>query len=213
MRIVDKLIEKNRDWVSKMNESNPNFFDGLKNQQHPEVLWIGCSDSRVSSNVITGMMPGDIFVHRNVANMVVSTDFNLLSVLQYAVDYLQVKCIIVCGHYNCGGVIAAYHSRQLGLIDNWLNPIRDVYFMNKKELSSFEDEGERINRLCELNVKQQVHNVCHTTIVQNAWDRGQELSICGLIYDVANGLLKDLKEVHNSTRNIPSIYVVDSPET
>jgi carbonic anhydrase len=209
MKIIEELIRNNKEWAEQTQRENPDFFNKLANEQHPEILWIGCSDSRVSSNVVTMKRPGDIFVHRNVANLVVNTDFNMLSVLQYAVEYLKVKCIIVCGHYNCGGVTAAYHGKQLGLIDNWLSHIRDVYYANRKEVDSYATETERIKRLCEINVKQQAHNVCHTTIVQNAWRNGQELSVCGMIYDVSDGSLKDLKVILNSTESIPKLYIVE----
>lgn len=209
MKIIDELIKNNQEWVEKTKSEDKYFFKALAKEQHPEILWIGCSDSRVSSNIVTMKRPGEIFVHRNVANMVINTDFNLLSVLQYAVDYLKVKCIIVCGHYNCGGVIAAYKGKQLGLIDHWLGHIKDVYYANKNEIESYPSEEERINRLCEINVKQQVHNICHTTIVQNAWKNGQELSVCAMIYDVSDGSLKDLKIVLDSTETIPKVYIVE----
>jgi carbonic anhydrase len=208
MRVIEELIKNNRNWAEQTKKDEPDFFDKLANQQHPEILWIGCSDSRVSSNLITGKKPGEIFVHRNVANVVENTDFNCLSVLQYAVEYLKVNTIIVCGHYNCGGVTAAYHGKELGLIDNWLRNIRDVYYANREEIYQLDDEKDRIDRLCELNVKQQVHNVCHTTIVQNAWKRGQKLSVCGMIYDVKDGILKDLKIVLDSTEAVSNPYLV-----
>lgn len=208
MRVIEELIRNNKEWAEQTKKKEPDFFDKLANQQHPEILWIGCSDSRVSSNLITGKKPGEIFVHRNVANVVENTDFNCLSVLQYAVEYLKVNTIIVCGHYNCGGVTAAYHGKELGLIDNWLRNIRDVYYANQDEIYKLDDEKARIDRLCELNVKHQVHNVCHTTIVQNAWKRGQKLSVCGMIYDVSDGILKDLKVVLDSADAVSNPYLV-----
>ncbi|MFT5780728.1 MAG: carbonic anhydrase [Pseudomonas sp.] len=174
------------------------FFKRLAAQQCPEFLWIGCSDSRVPANEVVGMMPSELFVHRNVANMVVATDMNMLSVLQYAVDVLQVKHVIVCGHYGCGGVRAAISHQALGLIDNWLRAIKALYHQNLPEFEGMNDE-QRVNRLCKLTVQRQVRNVCHTTIVQNAWMRGKELTVYGWIYGLENGLIKDL----NSTISAP----------
>ncbi len=209
LQIVDKLIANNKKWAEETNRNSPGFFDKLAKQQHPEMLWIGCADSRVPANTIAGVMPGEVFVHRNVANLVVNTDFNCLSVMQYAVEVLKVKYVIVCGHYNCGGVKAALDGKQFGLIDNWLANIRDVYKEHKEEIYKLDSYDERFDRLCELNVRQQVYNVCHTTIVQNAWARGQELTVCGVIYDVADGLLKDLDVVVNSKELLNEVYLVD----
>lgn len=175
-----------------MSLSDPTFFPKLAKQQSPEFLWIGCSDSRVPANEIVGLLPGELFVHRNVANLVIHTDMNCLSVLQYAVEILKVKHIIVCGHYGCGGVKAALESHPHGLIDNWLRHIRDVYRRKAQDLMRIVDEQQRVDRLCELNVVEQVTNVGNTTIVQEAWQRGQLLTIHGWIYGIANGLLKDL---------------------
>jgi len=207
MRVIDKLIEKNKAWADQVKQEHPDFFKGLAYEQHPEILWIGCVDSRVATDLITGMEPGQLFVHRNVANLVPSTDFNSLSVIQYAVDYLKVKYIIVCGHYNCGGVIAAYNREELGLIDNWIGNIRNVYHTYKDEIEALKTTEEQTDLLCELNVKQQVRNVCNTSIVQNAWKKGQEITVCGMIYSVKDGLLKDLGIKYDSTETIPDAYI------
>lgn len=175
-----------------MTETEPDFFTKLAQQQAPDSLWIGCSDSRVPANQIVGLLPGELFVHRNVANLVIHSDMNCLSVLQYAVDVLKIKHIIVCGHYGCGGVKAAIDSRPHGLIDNWLRHVRDIYLQYKEDLDRKADETERLDRLCELNVRQQVVNVGNTTIVQDAWARNQSVTVHGWIYRVADGLLKDL---------------------
>jgi carbonic anhydrase len=186
------LFANNRKWASKISQSDPSFFPALAKQQHPEFLWIGCSDSRVPANEIIGMLPGELFVHRNVANLVIHTDMNCLSVLQYAVEILKVKHIIVCGHYGCGGVRAAMENHPHGLIDNWLRDIRDLHQRRSPELLSLSRVDERINRLCELNVIEQVKNVGNTTIVQEAWQKGQMVSIHGWIYAISDGLLNDL---------------------
>lgn len=193
MKELEKIFEKNRQWANEMTQADPLFFQRLANQQSPEYLWIGCSDSRVPANEIIGMQPGELFVHRNVANLVIHTDMNCLSVMQYAVDLLRVKHIIVCGHYGCGGVRAAMESRAHGLIDNWLGHLRDIYRKHEEELQSGEFTTDNVlNRLCELNVIEQVKNVAQSTIVQDAWCRKQQLSIHGLIYSVADGRLHDL---------------------
>jgi carbonic anhydrase len=186
---LDVLFEKNRDWALSVKASDPLFFEKLSAQQSPEYLWIGCSDSRVPANQIVGLMPGEVFVHRNVANMVVHTDLNCLTVLQYAVDVLKVKHVMVVGHYGCGGVAAAYENADNGLIDNWLRNIKDVQYHHQLQLDAIEDKAQRLELLCELNVVSQVSNVCHTTIVQNAWRRGQPLAIHGWVYSLADGLL------------------------
>ena len=201
-----QLLENNRLWSERTRAQKPDFFEKLSRQQAPEYLWIGCSDSRVPANEIVGLLPGEIFVHRNVANVVVHTDLNCLSVLQYAVEVLQVKHIIVCGHYGCGGVAAALRNAELGLIDNWLRHIKDVYQMHSEELDAIPDEEARIARLCELNVAEQAANVCYTTIVQGAWRRGQELSVNGFIYGLRDGLIHDLGFRIASVEDIPSIY-------
>ena len=190
--MLDDLKANNRAWADRMVAQDPEFFRRLERQQGPQYLWIGCSDSRVPSTQLVGMQPGDMFVHRNVANVVAHTDFNCLSVLQYAVDVLKVNHVIVCGHDGCGGVKAAMENRHLGLIENWLRHVQDVMRSHDSELATIADASERLNRLCELNVIEQVLNVSRTTIVQNAWNRGQELAVHGLIYGIGDGLLRDL---------------------
>lgn len=192
MQTLANLFSNNRRWAEEMTAENPRYFAMLAKQQKPEYLWIGCADSRVPANQVIGLMPGEVFVHRNVANLVNHTDFNCLSVLEYAVCVLKVKHVIVCGHYGCGGVQAALQDRELGLIDNWLRHIRDIRQKHVDELYAIDDPTERLNRLCELNVMEQVQNLCSTTIVQAAWHRGQDISIHGLIYDLNDGLLRDL---------------------
>lgn len=190
---LQDLLTKNKAWAESIKATDPEFFNSLVGQQMPRYLWIGCSDSRVPSTQLVGMLPGDMFVHRNVANVVAHTDFNCLSVLQYAVDVLKVNHVIVCGHDGCGGVKAAMENRHLGLIENWLRHVQDVMRSHDSELATIADPVERLNRLCELNVIEQVLNVSRTTIVQNAWNRGQELAVHGLIYGIGDGLLRDLK--------------------
>jgi carbonic anhydrase len=189
---LDDLFDKNKQWADSVKTSDPAFFEKLAAQQNPEYLWIGCSDSRVPANQIVGLLPGEIFVHRNVANMVVHTDFNCMTVLQYAVTVLKVKHVIVVGHYGCGGISAAYGHVDQGLIDNWLRHIKDVLHTHNDELSAINDEEERLNRLCELNVQAQVEHVCQSTIAQKAWAADQELSVHGWVYSIQDGLLKDL---------------------
>jgi carbonic anhydrase len=191
MKLLKPLFDNNRRWAGRIRQENPDFFEQLAKQQTPEYLWIGCSDSRVPSNQIIDLMPGEVFVHRNIANMVIHTDLNCLSVLQYAVDVLKVKHIMVVGHYGCGGVRAAMGQQRLGLIDNWLGHLRDIYRIYQDELLQM-DEAKRFDRLCELNVIEQVANVTSSTIVQEAWDRGQEVAVHGWIYGIDNGLLTDL---------------------
>lgn len=192
MRILGSLFENNRKWAARLKERDPDFFMKLSQQQTPHYLWIGCSDSRVPANQIVDLLPGDIFVHRNIANVVVHTDLNCLSVIHYAVEVLGIQHIIVCGHYGCGGVKAAMENKEHGLIDNWLRHIRDVYRYHRQELDSVMDEIKRLDLLCELNVIEQVANVCHTTIVQNTWKSGRKLSVHGWIYSIEDGILKDL---------------------
>ncbi|HWB59280.1 MAG TPA: carbonate dehydratase [Chthoniobacteraceae bacterium] len=187
-----QLFENNRRWAEEIKSRQPDFFTILSKQQVPAYLWIGCADSRVPANEIVGLMPGEVFVHRNVANIVTHTDFNCLSVIQFAVDVLKVEHVIVTGHYGCGGVVAAMKPDDLGLITNWLRHIRDIYLRHRDEVDAFPTEAERVNRLCELNVREQVRNVCQTTIVQAAWKRGQKLAVHGWIYGLADGLLRDL---------------------
>lgn len=205
---LPQLFRQNRAWAENIKREDPAFFEKLATQQAPEYLWIGCSDSRVPANEIMNLMPGEVFVHRNVANVVIHTDFNCLSCIQYAVEILHVKHIIVCGHYGCGGVKAAMRNNQLGLIDNWLRHIKDVYQMHERELDSIQDEEMRVDRLCELNVVEQVNNVCRTTIVQSAWTRGQSLSVHGLIYHLKDGLLRDMNVHIHNTQEMPSVHLM-----
>ena len=191
MHSPDTLFQQNRAWARRMVDDDPSFFDNLAHGQRPQWLWIGCSDSRVPANQIVDLQPGEIFVHRNVGNIVVHTDLNCLSVLQYAVDILEVQHVIVCGHYGCGGIGAAISGARLGLVDNWLRHIVDVADKHRAELDAL-DEPARQDRLAELNVIEQVTNVCETTIVRDAWRRGQELWVRGWIYGIADGLLRDL---------------------
>jgi len=192
MKSLSLLIDNNRKWAEQLIKKQPDFFQKLSLQQSPDYLWIGCADSRVPANEIVGLLPGELFVHRNVANIVSHTDMNCLSVLQYAIDILKVKHIIVCGHYGCGGVKAAIEDISHGLIDNWLRSIRNIYHRNAAEFVSFNKDSDKINKLCELNVKEQVLNVANTTIIQDAWARDQQVTIHGWIYDISDGLLRDL---------------------
>ncbi len=192
MKKLEGLLENNRQWSQQITESDPTFFSSLADQQNPQYLWIGCSDSRVSANMIVGLKPGEIFVHRNVANLVNHTDMNCLSVIQFAVEVLKVGHIIVCGHYGCGGVQAAMEMDRHGLIDNWLRHIQDTANLHSNLLNSILDPSERLDRLCQLNVAEQVLNVGETTIVQDAWSSGQELEIHGWIYGLKDGLVRDL---------------------
>jgi carbonic anhydrase len=189
---LKELFERNRAWAAEVTRRDPDFFARLRTQQAPQFLWIGCSDSRVPANEICGLAPGEMFVHRNVANVVVHADVNCLSCMQYAVDVLKVRDIIVCGHYGCGGVLAALRDDRLGLVDNWLRHVQDVKLKHGVEMERLKGEAERHRRLCELNVIEQVNNVSQTTVLREAWARGQELAIHGWIYDVADGLLRDL---------------------
>ena len=206
MRVLKYLFDNNRAWAQKMVDRDPHFFETLAAQQAPQYLWIGCSDSRVPANEIIGLLPGEVFVHRNVANIIVHTDLNCLSVIQYAIEVLQVKHVIVCGHYGCGGVGAAMQNKEFGLIDNWLRHLKDVYKNNDSELNGIEDEHARFDRFCELNVIQQVYNVCHTTIVQRAWRRGQELSVHGWIYGLRDGLINDLQVTITSPDELDDLF-------
>ena len=192
MRSLQNLFANNRAWAARRVAERPDFFQRLEAQQNPDYLWIGCSDSRVPANEIVGLLPGELFVHRNVANVVVHTDLNCLSVVQYAVDVLQVDHIIVCGHYGCGGVRAALENQKFGLIDNWLRHVQDVRRRHAHAIDSLWDADARARRLCELNVIDQALHVCKTTVVQDAWDRGQQLTVHGWIYDLHDGLLRDL---------------------
>ncbi|HXO40978.1 MAG TPA: carbonate dehydratase [Thermoanaerobaculia bacterium] len=192
MRLLAHLFANNRTWAAAMTHQDPEFFQRLAQQQAPQYLWIGCSDSRVPANQIVGLMPGEMFVHRNVANVVVHTDLNCLSTIQFAVEVLRVHHIVVCGHYGCGGVLAALRGEKLGLVDNWLQHVRDLRLRHDQHLATLPSDKERHERLCELNVLEQVCNVSQTTIVRDAWQRGQELAVHGWIYDIRDGLLRDL---------------------
>ncbi len=192
MQTLDHLFASNEAWARRIREQDPDFFDKLSHQQSPAYLWIGCSDSRVPANDIVGLLPGELFVHRNIANVVVHTDLNCLSVMQFAIDLLKVRHIIVCGHYGCSGVSAALRRARLGLADNWLRHVQDVRQKHAPMLEKMEDATAAANRLCELNVIEQVTNVCQTTIAQDAWDRGQELTVHGWIYGLHDGRLRDL---------------------
>ena len=212
MDALDHLFANNRSWAEKIKTEDPQFFSKLSSQQQPEYLWIGCSDSRVPSNQIIGLMPGEVFVHRNVANIVIHSDLNCQSVLQYAVDVLQVKHIMVVGHYGCGGVRAAMETAPHGLIDNWLRSLKDIYAAQRPLFTQVETAEDRVDLLCELNVKAQVLNVCHTIVVQNAWERGQQLAVHGWIYGVRDGLLHDLNVTVNGSDQIdPEYRVIGNP--
>jgi carbonic anhydrase len=206
MRTLPILFENNREWARRTTERDPDFFRLLAEQQSPKYLWIGCSDSRVPANDIVGLLPGELFVHRNVANVVVHTDLNCLSVLQYAIDVLKVEHVIVCGHYGCGGVRAAYSRSSLGLIDNWLRHVQDVRDRHEQAIREPASDEARIDRLCELNVIEQVLHVCQTTIVEDAWRRGQSLSIHGWIYALRDGLLRDLRCTVTCADEVAEIY-------
>jgi carbonic anhydrase len=206
LRSLAHLFENNRAWADSMVRSDPAFFSKLAQQQSPEYLWIGCSDSRVPANQIIGLLPGDVFVHRNVANVVVHTDLNCLSVLQFAIDVLAVRHIIVCGHYGCGGVGAALRRERHGLVDNWLGHVHDVAVKHELRLAALADEGKRLARLCELNVVEQVVNVAQTTVVRDAWQRGQAVTLHGWIYGVHDGLLRDLKMTAARPEEVVPLY-------
>jgi carbonic anhydrase len=192
MRVLSQLFENNRAWAAEMTRQDPEFFSRLSGKQTPQYLWIGCSDSRVPANQIVSLLPGQMFVHRNVANLVIHTDLNCLSAIQYAVEVLRVGHIIVCGHYRCGGIRAALHDEKYGLIDNWLRHVQDVRWKYGAQLDALETSDQKLNRLCELNVIEQVLNVSQTTVVRDAWRSGQELAMHGWIYDIDDGLLRDL---------------------
>jgi carbonic anhydrase len=206
MKDLKHLLEQNREWAAAITASDPEFFQNLAKQQSPKYLWIGCADSRVPATQLVGMIPGEMFVHRNVANVVVHTDFNCLSVMQYAVDVLQVHHIIICGHHGCGGVKAAMENSQLGLIDNWLRHVQDVVREHEPELLHIDDPAKQLDRLCELNVIEQVLNVARTTIVQSAWQRGQELVVHGWIYGLEDGLLRDLEISIDCAEGLTAAY-------
>lgn len=205
MKALSVLFEKNRKWAAGIRASNPDFFSRLVAQQSPQYLWIGCSDSRVPANEIVGLLPGELFVHRNVANLVVHTDMNCLSVLQYAVDFLKITHVIVCGHYGCGGVKAAMEARPHGLVDNWLRHVRDIQQRYHEMLDAIPSDSERLQRLCELNAVEQVINVGNTTIIRDAWARGQSVTVHGWIYDVADGVLMDLDVCITSQQELEAL--------
>lgn len=208
LRMLDELFRNNRSWADSVKARDPDFFEKLAQQQSPQFLWIGCADSRVPANEIMGLLPGEVFVHRNVANLVVHTDMNCLSVLQYAVEVLKVKHILVTGHYGCGGVKAAMETQKFGLIDNWLRHIKDIYRIHEGAFAGLTHE-QKLDRMCELNVVEQVANVCHTTILQDAWARGQEVSVHGFIFSVRDGILRDLGVHYSAGNQLPAIYRMD----
>lgn len=208
MKLYNSLLEGNKQWVRERLEQDPEYFERLSKGQSPQFLWIGCSDSRVPANEITNTQPGDIFVHRNIANMVVHSDMNMLSVLDYAVNILKVKHVIVCGHYGCGGVKAAMQNEQYGLVDNWLRFIKDVYRTHSHELDSIKDEEKRFNRFAELNVIEQVLDLTKTTIIQNAWKERNEPKVHGWIYELKTGLIKDLGVSFDSSAKLQPIFRV-----
>lgn len=201
-----KILENNKKWVEEKIKVSPNFFNNLAEGQQPPLLWIGCSDSRVPANEIIGAEPGEVFVHRNIANMVVHSDMNMLSVLDYAVNALKVKHVIVCGHYGCGGVKAAMGNDSIGVIDNWIRHIKDVYRLNHEELNAISDEKERFNKFVELNVKEQVFDLAKTSIVQSAWKNGQSLSIHGWVYGLNSGYVTDLGVNFSSDKDLDNVY-------
>ena len=205
MTPYDKLLENNKSWAENQVQIDPDFFNRLLNQQSPKFLWIGCSDSRVPADKITGTEPGEIFVHRNIANLVVNTDINLLSVLQYSVEVLKVEHVIVCGHYGCGGVKAAMGNTHLGIIDNWLKEIKDVYRINRDEINAINDEAEKTNRMVELVVKEQVFNLAKTSIIQQAWKRDQRPQLHGWVYGLNNGILKPIVDMTDDSE-MDSLY-------
>lgn len=206
MRILSKLFENNQKWAERVSQTDPELFSRLSQLQNPDYLWIGCSDSRVPANQVIGLEPGEVFVHRNVANVVVHTDLNCLSVIQYAVEVLQVDHIIVCGHYGCGGVKAAMSGQELGLIENWLRHIQDIQSAHRERLAAITDEQLRCDRMCELNVIGQVMNVCRTTILRDAWNRGQKVAVHGWIYSLNDGLLHDLNMCVTGDDNAEEVY-------
>ena len=211
MRTLTHLFESNKAWAGQIRQQHPDFFIKLSRQQSPSYLWIGCSDSRVPANEIVGLLPGELFVHRNVANLVVHTDLNCLSVMQFAVDILKVRHIIVCGHYGCSGVNAALRRERLGLSDNWLRHLQDVRHKHEQRLAAAGGDSDASDRLCELNVIEQVVNVCYTTIARDAWERGQELTVHGWIYGLQDGILRDLNvTVDDFGKTLPTYHAAIS---
>jgi carbonic anhydrase len=205
----NKLLENNKKWVEKKLSHDPEFFEKLSSGQKPPLLWIGCADSRVPANEIIGAEPGEVFVHRNIANMVIHSDINMLSVLDYAVNVLEVRHIIVCGHYGCGGVQTAMTNKHIGLIDNWIRHIKDVYRFHHEELNSIKEEKKRFDRFVELNVVEQVLDLAKTSIVQAAWERGQKLHVHGWVYDLKDGLINDLKMTIRDNKGLSEVYQLD----
>lgn len=201
-----KILDNNKDWVEQQLAVDENYFKDLSKGQNPPLLWIGCSDSRVPANEIIGAKPGEVFVHRNIANLVVHTDINMLSVLDYAVNALKVKHVLVCGHYGCGGVKAAMGNQSIGIIDNWIRNIKDVYRVNKEELNAIEDEDKKFNRMVELNVIEQVFNLAKTSIVQNAWNIGQELHLHGWVYGLNSGYVTDLNVNFSNNDDLDTMF-------
>jgi carbonic anhydrase len=208
--VYEKLFEGNKKWAEDMTKKDPQFFAKHAKEQKPPVLWIGCSDSRVPANEVTGTLPGEIFVHRNIANMVVHTDLSMLSVLDYAVNILSVTDVIVCGHYGCGGIMAALGNRPIGIVENWLRNIKDVYRLHQRELDALKNKEKRAERLVELNVIEQVLNLSKTSIVQNAWEKGQKLAIHGVVYDLNTGILNDLEATMKDQSELPKYYLLHS---
>jgi len=208
-KFYNQLLENNKQWVHGKLANDPDYFKKLSVGQKPPVLWIGCADSRVPANEIIGAEPGEVFVHRNIANMVVHSDMNMLSVLDYAVNVLQVKHIIVCGHYGCGGVQAAMTNKHIGLIDNWIRHIKDVYRLHRSELDAIEKESDRFDRFVELNVFEQVLDLGKTSIVQGAWERGQDLHVHGWVYDIHDGMIKDLQVTLKDIETLSDVYKLD----
>lgn len=205
----NKLLDNNKKWVAETLKKDPEFFNRLANGQSPPILWIGCADSRVPANEIIGAVPGDVFVHRNIANMVVHSDMNMLSVLDYAVNILKVKHVIVCGHYGCGGVQAALTNKHFGLIDNWIRHIKDVYRLHQDELNSIADEKAKFDRFVELNVFEQVYDLAKTSIIQSAWEKGQDLHIHGWVYDIRDGIINDQQITIKNNDSLSEVYKLD----
>jgi len=206
VRSLSHLFDNNRAWSERIRRSRPDFFADLSRQQRPKYLWIGCADSRVPANEIVGLQPGELFVHRNIANVVVHSDLNCLSVMQFAVQVLQVEHIIVCGHYGCSGVSAALQDQRVGLADNWLRHVQDVHSKHDHKVAAVAELPGRVDRLCELNVIEQVANVCQTTVVRDAWDRGQELAVHGWVYGLKDGLVRDLNATASQLTDVPGAY-------
>jgi len=206
---IEELLQMNQEWAQKVALEQPELFATLSKQQAPKYLWIGCSDSRVPANEIVGLLPGELFVHRNVANLVKHVDFNCQSVIQYAVDVLKVEHIIVCGHYGCGGVKVAMENTNAGISDYWLRSIKDIFLRYRDELKSLDNDEDRLSRMCEINVEEQVTNLAHTKIVQTAWQKNQTLQIHGWIYGLNNGVIKDLQVSHKGLEDVDHIYQVE----